>query len=199
MTKVPIGIAGYLHSGKDTLADCLLRFRPTEFYKYSFAEPMKKLAMDIFGFTANQMYDPEIKEEMDEFWEITPRKFLQLLGTDMFRDKFREDVWLKFAEKRMWETPDQYMMVPDVRFDNEAKFIRDRGGWVIQIVRDDAGHKESRKHASENGVNDDYINYTIHNNGSLESLERVALQLCHYLTSEDFDPNKKWIPANIKE
>jgi hypothetical protein len=182
MKKFPIGITGNLHTGKDTLADLMIKFRPGTFYKYSFAKPMKDIAVKIFGFTEAQMYEPDKKQEVDPFWDITPRKFLQLMGTDMFRDTFRDDVWIKMAEKSMMEHPDIHMMVPDVRFDNEAEFIKDQGGFLIKIVRKtDKSLEKCKKHVSEAGVDEKYIDVVVDNNGTFLDLEKEALDMIHTL------------------
>lgn len=174
LTKdIPIGITGELHAGKDTLADYIMEQSGKDYYKYSFAKPMKQIAKDIFGFTDAQLYDPIVKEQIDEFWEITPRRFLQLLGTDMFRDTFRDDVWIKLAEKCINEQG-KCMMIPDVRFDNEAAFIKDQGGIVIHIKRDMDDAEESRKHVSEKGINKKYIDIVVNNNQTLHHVETHA-------------------------
>jgi hypothetical protein len=60
-------------------------------------------------------------------------------------------------------------VVTDVRFDNEAIFIRNRGGVIINIVRDKQDIIENR-HSSEGGLRSDNIDLTIHNNGSIEDM-----------------------------
>ena len=174
---VPIGVTGMLHSGKDTLADFITKMNPQRYYKYSFASPMKKIAHEIFGFTEEQLYDPDMKERLDSFWGVTPRKFLQLLGTDMFRDIFRDDVWVKLAEKDIIKRVDelQNMIIADVRFNNEAEFIKEYNGLIIRVVRDMDDAQESRNHVSEEGIDEKYIDVTVVNNGSFEDLKFAAL------------------------
>lgn len=194
MLRIPIGITGSLNAGKDTLADMMMSYMEDTFEKYSMAKPMKDMSIDIFGFTPEQMYDPDKKAEKDIFWDITPRKFLQLLGTDMFRNHFRDDVWVKLAERRMRQVSgrNKHILVPDIRFDNEAAFIMHNGGWLFKIVRDDDSYKESRNHISESGVSEEYVNGTIYNNGSLDSLRGVAEYLCKYVIfSQDSAENTK--------
>ncbi len=51
-----IGISGLANSGKDTAADFLVgRY---SFKKTSFADPMKKIAREVFGFSDEQLYGP---------------------------------------------------------------------------------------------------------------------------------------------
>jgi hypothetical protein len=62
------------------------------------------------------------------------------------------------------------VLITDVRFDNEAKAIRDAGGIVIQIVGRDV-KITNITHSSEAGVNQSYVNQDIVNDGSLVDLE----------------------------
>ena len=55
------------------------------FDKLAFASPLKASAMAV-GFTYEQCYDPELKNKPDPFWGISPRQFLQMCGTEMFRN-----------------------------------------------------------------------------------------------------------------
>jgi hypothetical protein len=167
----PIGITGKIAAGKDTLADALVAHESQMFMKYSLAQPMKDIAMNVFGFTKDQLYDHDLKETTDKFWDITPRNFLQIMGTDMFRDVFRDDVWLKLAEKHMKEHEDKHVVIADIRFVNEAEFIRDLGGVIIKIERPGQPEAEGAvKHVSEQGIPDELIDHVLINNSTLCSL-----------------------------
>jgi hypothetical protein len=61
------------------------------------------------------------------------------------------------------------MVIPDIRFENEAEWIR-KNGLLIRIVRPDA--MEVASHSSENGVSTEAIDEIIWNNGSLDLLYR---------------------------
>ncbi len=55
-----IGVAGRKNSGKDTVADILVKeFR---FNKIAFADDLKMMCMEVFGLTYNQCYDEKEKE-----------------------------------------------------------------------------------------------------------------------------------------
>lgn len=183
----PIGITGAIAAGKDTLADMLVAHESGLYTKYSLAAPMKEIAHNIFGFTKAQLTDHALKETTDEFWNITPRRFLQIMGTDMFRDVFRDDVWLKLAEKHMQNTPTQHVVIPDIRFENEAQFIKDLGGTLVHIIR--PGHEapvEACKHSSEQGIDSKYIDYTIKNDSDIASLNyRVNASWAFKLIKEE--------------
>ena len=180
-----IGITGLAGSGKDTATNLAHRLEPClKFFDKTgvnnnpipgtdiattiskirqfapinlpFAAPLKKIAMDV-GFTLQQVFDPKLKNEVDEFWGITPRQFLQMCGTEMFRKVWRDDVWVKVAEKQInriagsLKTDYCIIFVTDVRFPNEAQMIKDQGGYVIRINRPGV---QMMNHASENQIKD---------------------------------------------
>ena len=150
-----IGFTGKAKSGKDTAAEV---FRELAGYDncevMSFAQPLKEIAM-IFGFTREQCYNQELKEVVDEFWGITPRKFLQLTGTEMFRNHFREDCWTKLFTRRIIDlqkkkTVPKFVLVTDVRFPNEVDCIRRLGGFIFKIQRPSLSTSSNMyKHPSE--------------------------------------------------
>jgi hypothetical protein len=182
----PIGITGKIAAGKDTFADALVEHECKLFKKYSLASPMKKIAEDIFGFSKDQLYVHELKETTDAFWDITPRRFLQIMGTDMFRDHFRKDVWLKLAEKHMRDNPDKHIVIADIRFENEAQFIRDLGGVIIRINRPgQESNPDAEQHSSEAGLPDELIDYEVPNNSDICSLKWAV--------------NTTWVPKLIEE
>jgi hypothetical protein len=74
-----VGILGKKRSGKDTTGDYLVANK--NFVKYSFANPIKRGAMELFGFTEDQVFG-DAKDEIDPTWGITPRLVLQIMGTE---------------------------------------------------------------------------------------------------------------------
>lgn len=79
-----IGITSTKRSGKDTIADYLINNH--HFQRYSFADPIKRGIMEMFGFTEEQMWGTaEDKETIDPRWGISPRRMLQLVGTELFQ------------------------------------------------------------------------------------------------------------------
>ena len=76
--KTIIGIAGKKGHGKDTVGNFLISFRG--YKKLSFAEPIKKACQEIFMFTEDQLNGND-KENIDPYWNVTPRQVLQYVGT----------------------------------------------------------------------------------------------------------------------
>lgn len=95
------------------------------------------------------------------------RVVLQLLGSEVCR-YFQDDIWV-VQIKNILENPenkDSNFVISDVRFDNEARMLRDVGGVILRIHRQGA---TSDGHVSEKGVSDKLIDYEI-NNTTLEDL-----------------------------
>lgn len=90
----------------------------------------------------------------------SPREILQWFGTDCMRS-VNEDFWTRIA-------PTGDVVISDVRFENEATFIRENGGTLIHVERDDV--KAVAEHESEKGVAFSDRDYAIPNNGSLGDL-----------------------------
>jgi len=189
-----IGLAGKARVGKDTVGEYLENYHL--FQRYAFAGPLKKAVCEMFGITMNYFNDPELKEKVIPFWGYSPRQMAQLLGTEGGRELFDKNIWIKRAQ-REWDsllesaitmtkidrslgTAIQGMVVTDVRFDNEADWIRDQGGTVWHIQRHDA--YEVSNHVSESGVVVKIEDMHIRNNGTLEDLYmNVDLILAHML------------------
>ena len=167
MNRKIIGIAGLANSGKDTTADYIVS-KYSNFKKIALSEPIKNMMINLFGFTYEQCYKQELKKTKDDFWDITPRDAMILIGTKLFRDNWREDFWIKLAEKRIISEPNKNFVVSDIRFDNEAEMIKKLGGKVIVIYRPDNQIKIN--HKSENGICYKLVDDTIINDCNLNEL-----------------------------
>ena len=158
-----IGISGKAGAGKDTLGKYLCdEYRCLHYY---FAKPLKEGAKVMFALTNDQIANKEVPIEP---WGISPRKIWQLLGTEVGRG-IDPAIWIKNAEMFIKSVPGRTVVITDVRFDNEATFIRNRGGVIINIVREQQDIIENR-HSSEGGLREDNIDLTIMNNGSIEDM-----------------------------
>lgn len=150
-----IGIHGPLNGGKDTVANIIQLLRPQRFNRYAFAKPLKDALKVMLGFSDMQLEDRVLKEQVDQFWGFTPRRAMQLLGTEFGRDMLRKDIWIKRAELEISRNAEagRHTVITDVRFENEAEWLRSRDDAVlIYIVAPDVIRDERYTHASEAGV-----------------------------------------------
>ena len=140
---------------------------------------------NLYGY--NEYHD-KLKYDLNYYIiKLTPRKLLQLLGTDCGREIIHPNIWVNalFADYKSgyveqgvgWvETEDDYpnWIITDVRFPNEAKAIKDRGGIVIRVNRLDVdkftANFPQTLHPSETALDDYEFDRVIDNNGSMEEL-----------------------------
>jgi len=155
MKKWLIGISGKMGSGKDTVGTLIQAQIPRKLRRYSFATPLKEGVKAMFGWNNITLEDRKIKEEIDPFWGFSPRTAMRYLGTEFGRQLLRDDIWILAAEKFHDESiaSDFGTIITDVRFQNEADWIRSRpDGILIHIVDPVAVLNNRPEHASEAGI-----------------------------------------------
>lgn len=125
-----IGLSGLARSGKDTCADFLVA--TNGYTKASFASSIKEAVKIIFGWDDHRIED--FKEMPDPIFNITPRIALRTLGTDWGRNTICKDIWILSLYSKIQAI--EKCVISDVRFVNEASFIKDKGGLIISIIRE---------------------------------------------------------------
>jgi hypothetical protein len=103
-----VGISGKKFNGKDTLGVYFIT--KYGFKRIAFADALKDACKAIFNFSNEQLYGNE-KEIIDPYWNVTPRKVLEYLGTDLCRNQLGNilpdvgsDLWVKVAKKKIEDT-----------------------------------------------------------------------------------------------
>lgn len=184
-----IALCGKKGSGKDTVADIIVK--DYNFIKYRFADDIKKIAKILFDFTDEQLHGQD-KDKLDEKWNITPREFFQKFGTEYIQEIFpktfptlfdninKKEFWLKKFE--LWYNYHNklnnnfFVVISDLRFEHEYNYIKNLGGYIIKVERDNLKDKLNIYHISETGL-DNYdknkFNFVIKNNGSKEDLKKI--------------------------
>ncbi len=160
MKKI-IGICGKARHGKTTAANYLVK--KYGYARISYADALKEM---IVGALVDS--PPPIEIASQEFSEMTEaywrdvfyvnrtafsRWLMQFVGTDIVRNRIAEHYWLARWLKTYRGVPDR-VVVPDVRFRNEAAQIRGMGGqiWRIERVFLDGDPEESQLQAIEHGA-----------------------------------------------
>lgn len=160
--KLLVGISGKAGSGKDTAACYFVNNHG--FLQYAIAGPLKR-ALEVLGI--HEPRDRNLKEALIPGRHYSYREAAQKLGTEWARSL---DVrfWLNLAETYCESTP-WSVVISDVRFDNEAAFVRERGGLIIHL-RGRAADVDNATHVSEQGVEVHDTDCVIYNTGPLEKL-----------------------------
>lgn len=162
-----VGLSGYARTGKDTVAGILIEHYGFE--RRAFADVLRQSIYRLNPMTGNTV---RVANLVDEYgWEVAKanpevRRLLQVMGTEVGRELFGADVWVKQAMK---DLPERTVFT-DLRFPNEATAIRKRGGTVWRVSRPDVdainGHESERamdNYAFDAWVkNDSNIDYLRH-------------------------------------
>lgn len=164
-----IGLTGFKRSGKNTVARVIastLAIDGLTSREISFAEPLKRVCHIIFGVPMEWMRDGDKTAPTCVQWEDLPdfyrfhfqgktgslnvRELLQIVGTDLFRERFYRHVWIDVARREVRETKQDVAIITDCRFADEAEFIKSVGGEVWAVLG--KGGESSDLHSSEKSV-----------------------------------------------
>jgi hypothetical protein len=175
-----IGIAGKKRSGKDTVAQMLIRCAELAGVKATRRALADALKEECAAMVANQLGNT--KSAADIFTEMNTdgvkeryRLLLQWWGTEFKRGMVSDTYWVDTL--RAWiqtncTTDREMVLIPDIRFPNEVEMVKQLGGIVIQVQR--GGIDTEDGHASERAL-DDFTDWDtiVLNDSDLESLESV--------------------------
>jgi len=144
-----VGVAGFIGSGKDTIADYLITFKG--FKRMSYAGPLKDAVASIFNWDRELLegttkYSREWRDTVDTWWaerldikHLTPRWVLQQWGTEVGRRAFHDDIWIASIENQLRYAKDD-IVISDCRFPNELKSIKRMNGITIRVHRGENPH-----------------------------------------------------------
>jgi len=165
-----IGLSGYARTGKDTVAEILIR--KYGYRRIAFADKIKEALI-----TLNPIVVPEIGLHLAEYvndfsWEVaknTPevRRLLQVMGTEVGRNLLSQDIWVEAALKDV--RAGEKIVLTDVRFPDEADAVKWLFGEVWRIER--KGVLATNSHKSESALDEWIFDRIIDNSGTLEDLE----------------------------
>lgn len=171
-----IGLSGPAGCGKDTARGILERYHG--YAGLAFADPMRDMVralLESSGASDEWLTRRELKEQPVPGLGISTRHMMQTLGTELARQHWGEDFWLRMAAGRMaqvrsicYARPVRFV-VSDVRFANEARWIREQGGVLWRIER--PGLPTVRPHASEQQAL--AFDQVIDNSGTVRDLHRA--------------------------
>lgn len=147
------------------------------YLRLAFAAPLKEAAAILLDRPIEQMrgdagFD---REAILPDWGFSTRDFLQRFGTEVMRENFGQDFWIKHMRNRLAQMTRGHdrFVITDCRFDNEAELVRSLGGIVVEVKRPGF---TGGAHASDAGVKADD---TVYNDSSLYNLSLEAARLAN--------------------
>lgn len=192
--KVPhskfIGVSGYARSGKDTFYErCKLHLEKQgkKACRFAFADALKNECdeilskyTDISAFTE----DPEKKELI--------RPLLVVYGTEI-RRKLDQNCWIKKIQDDVIKklNDDYYVFVTDVRFKNEAEWVKMNGGILVNVQRGDIGPANHEEHKQGHHIRklvSHKIDWETYGDNKLDQCDEHVLPFLNYLLRASFRP-----------
>lgn len=186
-----------------------------EWIRYGYADGFQHIYKG--GIKITQMINKECsKEKYEEEYrvnwqtaykhEFTPRELMQFIGTDLFRDKLLNNIWVNalFADYQSKTIIDKNItkgfpkveypnwIITDMRFPNEMEAVKDRKGITIRVNRPLGSHSliynndgttdfNGSVHESETALDNHTFDYVIDNNSDIPHLiEEVRKMLIHF-------------------
>jgi hypothetical protein len=186
-----IGLTGYAYVGKDTLADLLVRSHG--YHRLGFADPLKAMLLALDPAMVRSTDDKVVevtsvsellvkyggswdKAKPDPYYGTELRRLLQRLGTEAVRNHLGDDAWVRAAASRVNRNGWSRVVIPDVRFPNEAEFVRESGGIVVRIER--PGYGPVNAHVSDAGQSQINASLMIFNDGTPEEMLTELERYC---------------------
>ena len=178
---IVIGVSGKKGSGKDTFFHMLEKNSKIPVYRLALADTLKNEIYERIlkpdGLERQLLDNVETKENF--------RTLLQWWGTEYRRRMFQDEYWLvKLAEQiKQYDGQNVIVVVTDVRFQNEFKFLKEMNGLMVRIARpntDACADEHPSETALDNETNFDTF---VDNNGSLEQFEQLVQTYIYSLES----------------
>lgn len=175
-----IGLSGYAQSGKDTIANHLVKHHG--FTRVAFADPIRE-ALYAMNPTINDI--PELPgislvwlvDKMG--WEFVKvdspetRRLLQRFGTEVGRNLWGENFWVDKAMAKINNYDN--VVITDVRYPNEYQAIKDANGYMWRVEK--PGVSAVNRHESETALDELLFDGVLINKGTVEDLEATTSYL----------------------
>lgn len=140
--------------------------------------PFKLASQAFFGLSGVQTWDPAKLQAVDPLWNMSPQEIFDLvedLACKSFPDfqtlRSRREVSTPTREVPQIDTR-SVVVIKDIRYENEADFIRRQGGKIWHLSRESA--TKVNAHSSEIGIKIKQGDFVISNNGTLDQLSQAV-------------------------
>jgi hypothetical protein len=188
-----IGIGNKARQGKDYVANYMQEALPSSVCIYNFARELKLYCKEHhyellpawqFAHTTKQM--PGHKE--DPIYGYAP--ILQWVGVE--KRKENPDYWVEKVAAKIAEVNPEIAVIADVRFPNEAAYVKENGGYTVNVSRrlpDGTQMLDTSRdpnHISEIALSDYEFDYYISvQDRDLGSLKRNAILVLNLILREE--------------
>lgn len=157
----------------------------TSVIKESFARPLKELLRQVYGGSHENWYGSKKEEPLED--GISARQRLKIFGTDVVRT-YDGNFWSKILRRRLTESircaqaikTNLVVLIDDVRFDNEARMIKEFSNAKIYKVINTNLPPVKVDHASENGIGDELVDAVL----EASSLNEIQTQVEGFITED---------------
>lgn len=168
-----VGLSGPKGVGKTTTKSILI---DTIQQKYdvgsvSFAEPVYNIVSEITGESVEWLKENKTSMWRDGFlagW--TPRRLLQYVGTDLFRNNLSQNIWIDIAVNKAKKSLLDIVIFDDCRFENEVAQL----DLTIELQRAGVGY--TGEHLSEMGGLPVDIQWSIDNPENITALAQYIIK-----------------------
>ena len=185
-----IALTGPKGSGKDAVADLIVSKYQANWKtvrRLAFADPIKKVIQHIFNLdpTSNDQYDQFKRSDLTYqlpghlSHSVPGRHVVREIG--MLMRGYDEKQFNKYIEDQFTSvhfTDNSVFVITDLRFDNEYTMLRKWGAKIVKVERP-GYHYDG--HITERGFQDELVDFTIHNDGSLGDLTKSVHDLLNTL------------------
>lgn len=188
MRNLIIGFSGKMGTGKNYIAENLLpsilnkMLNNIQYYYLSFGDQIKvELGSRDSSLTYDKLFNKKTREV---------RQQLQRYGTEEGRDKYGKDIWIR--SMGLWmdifknRTPNKnnVFIITDVRFKNEADWIKQQKGILIRVNADkrndrriqEEGSQDNKNHSSETDLDDYPFEHVVNNDIGMEHTVKEQLE-----------------------
>lgn len=168
-------------SGKSTLAR-MINSKITDSGIFVLADAIREKISKAFNIDTEELESEASKNLPNKkLYNQSPRKVMQLFGTEFGQECFGKDIWCKITDEEIAQHKYKYNIIPDVRFEHEYDYFKDRLSLVIFLSRDGVYQDEFNAHSSEKGLmhlydsnNPRHIRLDLPRESTLESLEEYV-------------------------
>lgn len=187
-----VGLSAKARTGKSTAAEILRTEH--DFVEVTLKNEMVRVLAPLFD-TLPSTFEEGKDEPSGDLFGRTPRHVMQSFGTDWAREQIDKDFWIVLLHRSISRLLDNHrksrnfgkkplkIVVSDIRFDNEAQYILDMDGTVLQLVR--TGYMDRTNvegHASEEGISSDLITtllkFQVSRDGDVAGLRQRLKEWC---------------------